>query len=49
MKWIFFRFRRVREFSFVEGKRRIKCIANMNDELRRILWLLGGEYEKYYC
>jgi len=49
MKWIFFRFRRVREFSFVEGKQRIKRITNLNEELMKILRLLGGEYEKYYC
>ncbi|WFN33986.1 IS1634 family transposase [Methanogenium sp. S4BF] len=49
MKWTFFLFRRVREFSFVEGERRIKRITNLNDELKKILRLLGGEYEKYYC
>lgn len=48
MKWIFFRFRRVREFSFVEGGRRINRIANLNEEFRKILGLLGAEYEKYY-
>jgi transposase len=49
MKWIFFRFRRVREFTFVDGGKRIKRIANLNDEFRKILRLLGSEYEKYYC
>ncbi len=49
MKWTFFLFRRVREFSFVEGERRIKRITNLNDELKKILRLLGDEYEKYYC
>ena len=48
MKWIFFRFRRVREFTFVDGGKRIKRIANLNDEFRKILRLLGSEYEKYY-
>jgi transposase len=48
MKWIFFRFRRVREFSFVDDGMRIKRIANLNDEFRKILRLLGVEYEKYY-
>jgi len=48
MKWIFFRFRRVREFSFVDDGMRIKRIANLNDEFRKILRLLGAEYEKYY-
>ncbi|WFN37836.1 IS1634 family transposase [Methanomicrobium antiquum] len=49
LKWTFFLFRRVREFSFVEGDKRIKRITNLNDELKKILRLLGGEYEKYYC
>ena len=49
MKWTIFLFRRVREFSFVEGERRIKRITNLNDELKKILRLLGGDYEKYYC
>ena len=48
MKWIFLRFRRVREFSFVDGGRRSKRIANLHDEFRKILRLLGSEYEKYY-
>ncbi len=49
MKLTFFLFMRVREFSFVDDDRRIKQIANQNDELKKILRLLGGEYEKYYC
>jgi len=48
MKWIFFRLRRVREFSFVDGGRRIQRIENLNDEFRKILRLLGEEYENYY-
>ncbi len=48
MKWIFFWFRKVGEFSFVEAGQRIKRIANLNDKFRKILRLLGAEYEKYY-
>jgi transposase len=48
LKWIFFRFRRVREFSVVIGDRRMTKIANMTDELRKILQLLGPVYENYY-
>jgi transposase len=48
LKWVFFKFRRVREFSVVCGTRRSTKIANMTDELRKILQLLGREYEKYY-
>jgi transposase len=48
LKWVFFRFRRVREFSVVIGDRRMTKIANMTDELRKILQLLGPTYENYY-
>ena len=48
LKWVFFRFRRVREFSVILGDRRMTKIANMTDELRKILHLLGPQYEKYY-
>ena len=48
MKWVFFRFRRVREFAVVEEGRRRKRVTNLNEELRKILRLLGSEYEKYY-
>ena len=48
LKWVFFKFRRVREFSVVCGTRRSTKIANMTDELRKILQLLGPGYEKYY-
>lgn len=48
LKWVFFRFRRVREFSVVIGDRRMTKIANMNDELRKILQLLGPSYVIYY-
>jgi len=45
MKWTFFLFRRVREFVVVEDGRRV---TNLNEELRKILGLLGVEYENYY-
>ena len=48
LKWVFFKFRRVREFSVVVGDRRMTKIANMTDELRKILKLLGPVYENYY-
>jgi len=48
MKWTFFLFRRVREFVVVEDGRRVKRVTNLNEELRKILGLLGVEYENYY-
>jgi transposase len=48
MKWVFFRFRRVREFVVVVEGRRVKRVANLNEELWKILRLLGKGYEKYY-
>ena len=48
LKWVFFRFRRVRKFVVVEEGRRVKRVANLNEELWKILRLLGREYEKYY-
>jgi len=38
----------VREFVVVEDGRRVKRVTNLNEELRKILGLLGAEYEKYY-
>jgi len=48
LKWIFFKFRRIREFSVVYGNQRFPKVANMTDELWKILKLLGPAYEKYY-
>ncbi len=42
MKWTFFLFRRVREFVVVEDRRRVKRVKHLNEELRKILGLLGG-------
>lgn len=35
LKWVFFRDRRVREFSVVNGNRQMTKIANMTDELQK--------------
>nr|WP_268878250.1 IS1634 family transposase [Methanofollis fontis] len=48
LKWMFFRFRRVRKFVVVEDGRRTKRVTNLNEELMKILGLLGADYEKYY-
>jgi transposase len=48
LKWIFFKFRRIREFSIAVDDHRMTKIANLNDELQKILQLLGPDYEKYY-
>ena len=38
----------MREFVVVVEGRRVKRVANLNEELQKILRLLGKEYEKYY-
>ena len=48
LKWAFFRLRRVREFVMVEDGRRVKRVTNLNEEVQKILRLLGREYENYY-
>jgi transposase len=48
LKWIFFLFRRVREFSVVVEGKRITKISNLTGDLVKILRLLGPPYEKYY-
>lgn len=48
MKWTFFLFRRVREFVVVEDGKWVKRVTNLNEELRKILGLLGVEHQKYY-
>ena len=48
LKWLFFLFWRVREFVLVADGERVKRITNLNEELRKILGLLGSEYERYY-
>jgi transposase len=48
LKWVFFLFRRVREFTVVVNGNKIAGISNLTDNLRKILALLGPPYEKYY-
>jgi len=48
LKWIFFQFRRVREYSVVVEGKRISKISNLKGDLVKILGLLGPRYEKYY-
>jgi transposase len=48
LKWVFFLFRRVREFTVIVEEKRITKIANLTKDLRKILGLLGPAYEKYY-
>lgn len=48
MRWVFFMFRRVRELSLrIDGKI-VTRVLNMDETIRKILGLLGTEYEKYY-
>jgi transposase len=48
LKWVFFLFRMVREYSVVLEGNRVIRISNLTNDLRKILVLLGGPYEKYY-
>ena len=48
LKWVFFLFRRVREFTVVANGSKITEISNLTDDLRKILALLGPPYENYY-
>jgi len=48
LKWVFFLFRRVREYSVIVEGKRITKIARLSDDLKKILRLLGPSYEKYY-
>ena len=47
-QWVFFRFRRVRDFSVVKRNRQMTKGAHITDELRKILQLFGPVYENYY-
>ncbi len=48
MRWVFFMFRRVRELSLrIEGKI-VTRVLNLDETIRKIVRLLGPEYEKYY-
>ena len=48
LKWVFFRFRGVRELRFRAGEAVMVIVTNMTPELGKILRLLGKEYENYY-
>ena len=48
LKWMFFRFRKVRELRFQAGDTVTVLVTNMTPEFWKILRLLGTEYEKYY-
>ena len=48
LKWMFFRFRKVRELRFQAGETVTVLVTNMTPEFWRVLRLLGTEYEKYY-
>ncbi|MDD1728779.1 MAG: IS1634 family transposase, partial [Methanospirillum sp.] len=48
MRWVFFMFRRMRELSLrIEGKV-VTRVLNLDENIRKIVKLLGVEYEKYY-
>jgi transposase len=48
LKWVFFRFRGVRELRFRAEEAVMVMVTNMTSELWKILRLLGKEYENYY-
>ncbi len=48
LKWVFFLFRRVREYSVIVDGSRITKISNLSPDLKKILELMGPSYEKYY-
>ena len=48
LKWVFFLFRRVREYSVIVDGNRITKISNLSADLKKILELMGPSYEKYY-
>ena len=48
LKWIFFGFRKAREYTLSEGGVKIKRVTKLDPELWLILSLLGEGCEKYY-
>jgi transposase len=48
MRWVFFLFRRITEYTINLGEAVKRDVANMTDELWDILGLMGKECEKYY-
>jgi len=48
LKWMFFRFRGVRELRFQAGEAVMVLVTNMTPEIWKIPRLLGKEYENNY-
>jgi transposase len=48
MKWIFFKFREIKSCAIRFNGELMSSVHHLNDELRKILKLLGLEYEKFY-
>ena len=48
MKWIYFKFREIKSCLFWFNGELRSSVHNLHDELRKILKLLGPEYEKFY-
>ena len=48
MRWIFFMFRRVRELSLRIDGNIVTRVINLDEIIRKIVKLLGQEYEKNY-
>ena len=48
LKWLFFRFRGVRELRFRAGEAVTVMVTNMTPELGKVLRLLGRDYVNYY-
>ena len=48
MRWVFFLFRRITEYTINLGEAVKRDVANMTDELWDILGLMGKKCEKYY-
>ncbi len=48
LKWVFFLFWRVREYSVVVEEKRITKTYSLSGDLIKIRGLLGPPYEKYY-
>ncbi|KAF5428717.1 hypothetical protein C5S42_02805, partial [Candidatus Methanomarinus sp.] len=48
IRWVFFLFRRITEYTINLGEAVKRDVANMTDELWDILGLMGKKCEKYY-
>ena len=49
MKWIFFKFREINSCAIRFNDELQSTLHRLNEELHRILFLLGPEYEKFYA